>query len=317
MSSKSARVTSGFSVDDDVEVPPPPRRVRTRSEIMNGEGRAPARVPLAELAHNPYNPREELVDLDETVASLRERGQLVALTVVTRAAFEAAHPDRSDTVDPARWVVLDGNRRLAAAHLAGLDELRIDVNDALAASAADILENALVANLHRAEVPPLDEAKAIRDLLKIHGSQEKVARRLSKSGAWVSQRLALLQLPQDLQHKVESGELKVKDGRRIGRLPAQQQHTEAAKALNPVKATRPQPQPAKPRPHTPAVRQVEAPSSKDTPLSPTPGDDTRLAEALDEVLGITRDPDTLAEVLVDRLPRDMVVALTNSLMAHI
>ncbi|WP_299541749.1 ParB/RepB/Spo0J family partition protein [uncultured Streptomyces sp.] len=218
---------------------PAPRRVRTRQQIINGEGkRPPASVPLAELAHNPFNPRDELTDIAETADSLKERGQLQPVAVVRRAAFLAVHPGRDGEIGEAEYVVIDGNRRLAAASAAGLPELRIDVNDDLAASAEDLLESALIANVHRVDVPPLDQAKAIQELLGKHGSQEKVAKRLGKSGAWVSQRLALLGLSEDLQEKVEAGELKVKDGRRIGRLPAEQQQSEAAAALNRVKAPR-------------------------------------------------------------------------------
>lgn len=307
----STRVTTGFSVDEDT---PAPRRVRTRSEIKEDRGRVPARVVLAELAHNPFNPRETLTDLQETEASLREKGQLVALTVVTRAAFDTAHRDREYALDDSvRWVVLDGNRRLAAAHGAGLDALRIDVNDALAANAGEVLEHALVTNLHRSAVPPLDEAKAIRDLLKIHGSQEAVARRLSKSGAWVSQRLALLELPDELQQKVETGELTVKDGRRIGRLPSQQQqHAEAAKALNRVKAPR-----AKKASRTAEglnpVKATPSPAPKRDPDA----DRERLGSAVAELSRVTDDADLMAEALVERLPHETVVALTTSLMARL
>ncbi|WP_217235239.1 ParB/RepB/Spo0J family partition protein [Streptomyces sp. AC555_RSS877] len=234
------RVTRGFSIEEGASSgEQPPRRVRTRSQIMNGEGkRPPAAVELRLLAHNPFNPREELTNIEETADSLRAKGQIQPVTVARRAAFMAAHPGQEDALGEAEYVVIDGNRRLAAAHLAGLEELRIDVNDDLAATAADLLEAALIANVHRVDVPPLDQARAIQELLAKHGTQEKVAQRLGKSGAWVSQRLALLELPEDLQEKVESKELSVKDGRRIGRLPKDQQRTEASKALNRVKAPR-------------------------------------------------------------------------------
>ncbi|WP_431998566.1 ParB/RepB/Spo0J family partition protein [Streptomyces fungicidicus] len=240
MTPPTQRVTRGFSIDEDgSESKPAPRRVRTRQQIMNGEGkRPPAAVPLSLLAHNPLNPRDELTEIEETAASLKEKGQLQPVAVVRRTAFLTAHPGREEEIGTAEYVVIDGNRRLAAASVAGLAELRIDVNDDLAASAEDMLESALIANVHRVDVPPLDQAKAIQELLSKHGSQEKVAKRLGKSGAWVSQRLALLGLSEDLQEKVESGELTVKDGRRIGRLPADQQQTEAAAALNRVKAPR-------------------------------------------------------------------------------
>lgn len=240
MTPPTQRVTRGFSIDEEGPgEKPPPRRVRTRQQIMNGEGkRPPASVELKLLAHNPFNPRDELTDIEETAESLRAKGQIQPVTVVRRTAFLTAHPGQEEAIGEAEYVVIDGNRRLKAAEAADLKELRIDVNDDLAASAADILESALIANVHRVDVPPLDQARAIQELLAKHGSQEKVAQRLGKSGAWVSQRLALLELPEDLQEKVESGELKVKDGRRIGRLPADQQRAEAAKALNRVKAPR-------------------------------------------------------------------------------
>ncbi|MFI1314565.1 ParB/RepB/Spo0J family partition protein [Streptomyces albidoflavus] len=239
MTPPTKRVTRGFSIDDGPDSKSAPRRVRTRQQIMNGEGkRPPAAVPLSVLAHNPFNPRDELTELEETAASLVEKGQVQPVAVVRRGAFLTAHPGKEEEIGSAEYVVIDGNRRLAAASVAGLAELRIDVNDDLAASAEDMLESALIANIHRVDVPPLDQAKAIQDLLGKHGSQEKVAKRLGKSGAWVSQRLALLGLTEDLQEKVESGELTVKDGRRIGRLPAGQQRNEAAAALNRVKAPR-------------------------------------------------------------------------------
>ncbi|MFJ8150563.1 ParB/RepB/Spo0J family partition protein [Streptomyces sp. NPDC096048] len=235
------RVTRGFTLDEDGENNPKeaPRRVRTRQQIMNGEGkRPPASVPLAELAHNPFNPRDEYTDIEETAESLRARGQIQPVTVARRAAFLRAHPDQEELVGAAEYVVIDGNRRLKAAAAAGLAELRIDVNDDLAATAADILESALIANVHRVDVPPLDQAKAIQQLVEVHGSQGKVAKRLGKTPAWVSQRLALLELTPDLQNAVETGELKVEPARRIGRLPKEQQAPAAQEAMAVSKAPR-------------------------------------------------------------------------------
>ncbi|MFF7196883.1 ParB/RepB/Spo0J family partition protein [Streptomyces sp. NPDC088197] len=254
------RITRGFEISEEGEGgTPPPRKIRTREQIMKGEGkRPPASVKLTVLAHNPFNPREELTDVEETAESLRVRGQLQPVAVVRRAAFLSVHPDQEKAIGAVEYVVIDGNRRLAAAALAGLPELRIDVNDDLATSAADMLESALIANIHRVDVPPLDQARAIQELLAKHGSQEEVARRLGKSGAWVSQRLALLSLQGDLQDKVASGELTVKDGRRIGRLPAEKQRTEADAALNRVKA------PRKPRTRIAPQEAVEAAPSSGT-----------------------------------------------------
>ncbi|CAM5294311.1 hypothetical protein GCM10010329_80530 [Streptomyces spiroverticillatus] len=239
---QSERVTQGFSIDEEGtdQTPVPRRSVRTREQIMRGEGkRPPASVALSVLAHNPFNPRDELTDIEETGASLKERGQLQPIAVVRRAAFLAVHADQAEAIGNAEYVVIDGNRRLAGATAVGLPQLRIDVNDDLAASAADMLESALIANIHRVDVPPMDQAKAIQQLKEVHGSQNQVAKRLGKTAAWVSQRLALLELTPELQVQVESGDLKVEPARRIGRLPKEQQAEEAAKAVNAVKTPRP------------------------------------------------------------------------------
>ena len=280
------RVTRGFSMNEGEPggEQESPRRVRTRSQIMKGEGkRPPASVELKLLAHNPFNPREELTNVEETADSLRAKGQIQPVTVARRAAFLTAHPGQDDALGEAEYVVIDGNRRLAAAHVADLKELRIDVNDDLAASAADLLESALIANVHRVDVPPLDQARAIQELLTKHGTQENVAKRLGKSGAWVSQRLALLELPEDLQEKVESKELSVKDGRRIGRLPEEQQRTEAAKALNRVKT------PRKPRGKTAASGGSGTPTPSATSTS-VPHQATAEAEAPAAALNPVKTP---------------------------
>ncbi|MFI7352213.1 ParB/RepB/Spo0J family partition protein [Streptomyces sp. NPDC049936] len=238
---QSDRVTRGFTLDEDGQDSPSetPRRVRTRQQIMNGEGkRPPASVPLTDLAHNPFNPRDEYTDIEETAESLRVRGQVQPVTVVRRAAFLGAHSDQEEQIGTADYVVIDGNRRLKAATAAGLTELRIDVNDDLAATAADILESALIANVHRVDVPALDQARAIQELVGVHGSQGKVAKRLGKTPAWVSQRLALLELTPDLQEAVEAGELKVEPARRIGRLPKEEQAPAAHEAMAAAKAPR-------------------------------------------------------------------------------
>ncbi|MEU9001005.1 ParB/RepB/Spo0J family partition protein [Streptomyces sp. NPDC048551] len=205
----------------------------------------PSEVPIEALAHNPFNLREDLTDLDELAESLTVRGQLQPLAVATRMAFMEAHPGATDGLGRAPYVVIDGNRRLAAAHIAGLKTIQIHVNDALSASAADILESALIANVHRVDVAPMDQARALQELVDVHGSQAQVAKRIGKTAAWVSQRLTLLNLTPTLQEKVETGELKVEPARRIGRLPQEAQAAAADESLStpnpPRQRTRPAP----------------------------------------------------------------------------
>ena len=221
------------SAFDDVA---PPRRSTRRELIDQATGVAteePAaatrNMPVGQLAHNPFNPRAALTEIQETADSLLERGQIQPITIITRQAFLNAHPDAEDRIGTATFVVLDGNRRLAAARMAGLDALRVDVNDDLAETAADILESALVANIQREDLAPLEEARALAQLMNTHGSLRQVARRVGKSHVWVSQRLALLNLTPDLQEKVTNRELRIEDARALGKLPEQQQAEKAAK----------------------------------------------------------------------------------------
>lgn len=192
-----------------------------RSEALDATGRVrrASRAPVASIVRNPLNPRKTIVDetLDELGASLARR-QIVPITVVSRAAFLDAHPEQLENIGTADFVALDGNRRILAAQRAGLDELRVDLNDDLVSTAADMLEASLVANAQREDVDPFEEAQAIQQLLHTvyDGNQAAVARKLGKSGAWVGQRLALLHLTTELQEQTDRGELPLEDARKIG-----------------------------------------------------------------------------------------------------
>ncbi|MEU9671812.1 ParB/RepB/Spo0J family partition protein [Streptomyces bobili] len=157
------------------------------------------RVPVDRLAPNPYNPRATLAAIEEMADSLTGKGVIQPLTVVTRGAFLAAHPEHASDLEVADYVVVDGNRRLAGANLAGLDDLPVHVNDSLAEDADTLLETALTAAVQHEDLEPLDEARALQRLVEVHGSQRAVARSLGKSSGWVTQRLALLNLTPELR----------------------------------------------------------------------------------------------------------------------
>lgn len=213
-----------------------------RSEALDATGRVrrSSLAPVSSIIFNPLNPRKTILDetIDELAESLRRR-QIVPITVVSRYAFLDAHPDQAAALGKADFVALDGNRRLLAAQRAGLESLRVDLNDDLVATAADMVEAALVANVHREDVLPLEEAQAIEQLLVTvyDGNQAALARRLGKSAAWVGQRLALLYLTPELQEQAGSGGLPIEEARKIGAqaragkltAPEQQQRAEAAK----------------------------------------------------------------------------------------
>ncbi|MDH6107791.1 ParB family chromosome partitioning protein [Kitasatospora sp. MAP12-15] len=239
MSSRSkAALLGGSSTFDAVAPQPVSARGRALAAL---DGRpvdaetalaaATGRARLDQLAHNPFNPRETLTEIKEMADSLEARGIIQPVTVVTRSAFLNAHPKQEGRIGAADYVVLDGNRRLAGANLAGLDDLPIHIDDSQAQTADDMLESALVAAVQHVEIEPLDQAKALERLVTVHGSQRQVAKRLGKSHVWVSQRLALLNLTPELQQAVEAKEVPVEVARAAGRLPQEQQGQAVEEAL--------------------------------------------------------------------------------------
>ncbi|MFF1779813.1 ParB/RepB/Spo0J family partition protein [Streptomyces virginiae] len=236
------------------------------------------RVAVDTVAHNPYNPREELKSVDDLADSLTARGVIQPLTVVTRQAFLTAHPGHEDRLGEAAYIVVDGNRRLAASNLAGLDDVPVHIDDSLAQDADTLLETALTAAVQHENLDPLDEAKALQRLVHVHGSQRAVARALGKSSPWVTQRLALLKLTPELQGAVEDRSLPVEIARNVGQLPAQQQQSAAEEALAKRAAAKQRKQAgatganAVSTPPSAEPRQQTAPSANavSTPAAPAP-----------------------------------------------
>lgn len=189
---------------------------------------APRTALLDELAPHPDNPRDDLdgdKSVEELAATLTELGQIHAAIVISSAVYLRRHPEHANTLGSARWVVLSGNRRLAAARKAGMSTLKIEVQDGLGAEDDDHLDDAvMIANIHQANLPPLREAAYLARMVKRHGSQHKVAKRLGKTQPWISQRLDLLKLIPELQTALTAGELRVKEARPLARLTPERQH---------------------------------------------------------------------------------------------
>ncbi|WP_331727901.1 ParB/RepB/Spo0J family partition protein [Streptomyces sp. NBC_01176] len=182
----------------------------------------PTELPVHRISPNPDNPRTSLGDLSDLAGSLKDHGQKQAITVMNRDAYVKANPDREGDLEPdTTHVVIDGSSRLAAARDAGLSAVKVMVSDDQGGTADELLESALVANIHRQDLEELDEARALERLLSIHGSQTALAKRLHRSQGWVSQRLALLNLTPELQARI--GQEPIDLLRAVGNKPADQQ----------------------------------------------------------------------------------------------
>lgn len=193
----------------------------------------PTELPTHRVSLNPDNPRSSLGDLTDLAGSLKTHGQKQAITVMNRDAYVKANPAHEDDLEPdTTYVVIDGSSRLAAAREAGLATIKVMVSDDEGATSEELLESALVANIHRQDLEELDEARALQRLLSIHGSQTALAKRLHRSQGWVSQRLALLNLTPELQTRI--GEEPIDLLRAVGNKPAEVQR----EALEELKAER-------------------------------------------------------------------------------
>ena len=178
-------------------------------------------VPLRQLIANPRNPRSTVGDLDD-LESIKDR-QLQPAVVVSRAAWLNLYPDDAADLGDAKWIVVNGCRRLAAAAKYGRDGLDVIIRDSLAGDAATILWAAIAENIDRRDFDIIEEARAVDLLTTEAGSGAAAAERLGRTKAWVSQRRALLKLAPDLQDKLRNGELAVREARNLARVPLPEQ----------------------------------------------------------------------------------------------
>jgi ParB family chromosome partitioning protein len=149
-------------------------------------------LALDQVKPNPGQPRSRFDDtaLEELTASIREVGVLQPIVV-------------SDTGEG--YVLVAGERRWRAARKAGLKTIPAVVRGS---SGESMLLAALVENLQREDLTPLEEAHAFKQLLEDYGmTQEQVADRVGKSRPAVSNTLRLLQLPGPIQAMVDGGTL--------------------------------------------------------------------------------------------------------------
>ncbi len=148
--------------------------------------------PIESIEPNPYQPRQDFAEkeLEEMVASVRERGILTPLLVSrTTAGYQ----------------LIAGERRWRAAQRAGLERVPVVVREV---SAAESLELALIENIHRKDLNPIEEALAYRRLLEEIGiTQEELARRLGKDRSSITNLLRLLSLPGHIQKDLIDGRL--------------------------------------------------------------------------------------------------------------
>jgi ParB family chromosome partitioning protein len=182
-------------------------------------------VLLERVAANPLNTRvldPDSPKIHEIADSIRKNGQLQACTVVTVAAFLKIFPELENKLGTADFVQVTGGRRRLA--LQRLDEMMdISVKDDLAESRALFVSATAAENLDRQDYDAVEEARAIELIIKECGSPAAAADRLSRTRAWVTQRMNLLKLAPEVQDLIRAGGVPLRDVRKLHEWPVTEQ----------------------------------------------------------------------------------------------
>jgi len=243
-------------------------------DLVSVPGTRLVEIDPHDIVPNPRQPRVNFDpdDLAELVHSVREFGVLQPVVVRTN--------------DDGKYELIMGERRTRASREAGLTAIPAIVRDT---SDENLLRDALLENLHRSELNPLEEASAYQQLLEDFGiTQEELAQRIGRSRPQISNTIRLLKLPVPVQQRVAAGVLTAGHARAILSLDDEEAMQRLAdKIVN----------------EDLSVRAAEAAAKNITSASPTfvvPKAGARRAH-LDEV----------AERLGDRLNTKVKIALTS------
>ena len=169
--------------------------VSTPSKTDNSSGGGERIIPIERIEPNPDQPRRDFVkaDLEELAESIRAKGIIQPLIVRT-------HPKAAD-----RFEIVAGERRWRAAQMAQIHEVPVvlrQLND------TEVLEIAIIENIQRADLNPVEEATGYRQLQDKFGhTQEQLASALGKSRSHIANLMRLLSLPDDVVQMLRQGDL--------------------------------------------------------------------------------------------------------------
>lgn len=157
-------------------------------------------VQSGQIKPNPFQPREEFDQghIAELAQSIKEKGVIQPLLVRRRGDF---------------YELIAGERRLRACNLLGLKEIPIIVKDV---DDRNSLEYALIENVQRENLNPIEEAHAYQHLIdKFQVTQEKISEVMGKSRPAIANTLRLLKLPHEIQEELKKGRISFAHGRAL------------------------------------------------------------------------------------------------------
>lgn len=166
-----------------------------------------ASLPIASIVTNPNQPRKSFdeTQLSELSDSIKQNGVLQPILVRKKGDM---------------YEIVAGERRYQASKLAGLKEIPAIVRDI---DDAEVFQLALIENLQRSDLTPIEEARGYRQLLDTKGlTQEGLAKILSKSRSAIANTLRLMDLPQEVQDMMEEGQITAGHARAILAVPTEE-----------------------------------------------------------------------------------------------
>ncbi|MFI1286472.1 ParB/RepB/Spo0J family partition protein [Streptomyces sp. NPDC020858] len=209
------------------------RRPSERSERGRAKALAQGDIPayelvkhrLDEVSPTPLNPRRNFGSDQELTRFGEElrQAQLAACVTVSRGAYLALWPEHESLIGPAEFILINGERRYRSARHVGLESLDFVVRDDLAKTREDFVDYLLAENLDREDFDVIERARGVAQLVAIcaeekeFGSKSRAAERLGKSPSWVTHQLVLLELPDQIQAMLSSGDMPERDGRTLAR----------------------------------------------------------------------------------------------------
>ena len=170
-------------------------------------------IPIEDIVPNPNQPRTNFneTELEELADSIKEHGILQPLIVRQQGD---------------KYEIIAGERRYQAAKIAGLTEVPAIVRDV---DDQTVIELALIENLQRSDLNPIEEAKGYKQLLKTSGmTQEALAKAVSKSRSTITNSLRLLDLPEEVQQMIYDGKLTAGHARAILAVPDEENRIKLA-----------------------------------------------------------------------------------------
>ena len=173
-------------------------------------------IYVDEIRSNPYQPRKtfDTESLNELAKSIKEYG--VVQPIIVKKSIKG-------------YELVAGERRTKAAKIAGLKKIPAIIKDF---DDQEMMEIALVENIQREDLNPIDEATSINNIIKLRGyTQEEFANKFGKSRSYVTNILGLLKLPEDVKRMVEKRNLSMSHARVLSKIDDDNKVTDLAKKV--------------------------------------------------------------------------------------